>query len=209
MRSHGWWVPLTGVGAVVLLIIGFVVSGEPPDLSDSSAREIADFYKDNKDALFVGAALQAVSLTFLLFFAAHLSRMIRALEGDGGLLSRVAFAGAVIFAAGGAFDATLTFTMAETADDISPASLQTLSALFSNDFVPLALGIQVFLLSVGLAAIRLGTLPKWLGWVAVLVAVLAITPIGFVSFMALGLWILVVSVLLTVRGRRTGAEPAA
>ena len=51
---------LPGSRAVVLLIIGFVVQGEPPDLSDDSAREIVDFYTDNKDALFVGAALQAV-----------------------------------------------------------------------------------------------------------------------------------------------------
>ena len=57
--------------------------------------------------------------------------------------------------------------------------------------MPLAVGLQVFLLGRRPGRVRLGMLPKWLGWVAVLVAVLAITPIGFVSFMAMALWILV------------------
>ena len=78
----------------------------------------------------------------------------------------MAFGGALIFAAGGAFDATLTFTMAETAEDIPPQSLLALSALFENDFVPLAVGLQLFLLGVGLAGWRLGVLPKWLAGIA-------------------------------------------
>ena len=46
--------------------------------------------------------------------------MIRALEGDRGLLCHASPSPVrLIFAAGGAFDATLTFTMAETADDIA------------------------------------------------------------------------------------------
>ena len=207
--DRGWLVPLTGVAFVALLIAGFAIGGEPPDVGDDPAREFVDFYVDDKDKVMFGAALQTVAIAFFVFFFAHVSRLVRVAEGDGGLLSRVTFGGALIFAAGGAFDATLSFTLAETAEDISPQSVKAFGALFENDFMPLALGILLILLSMGLAAIRLGVLPKWLGWIALVLAVIAVTPIGFAAFLGTALWILVVSVLLAVRGRRTATRPAA
>jgi hypothetical protein len=202
MGPKGWWVPLTGVAFVVLLIVGFAIGGEPPDVGDDSAREVVDFYVDGKDGLIIGAVLQTVACAFFVFFFAHLSRLVRLAEGEGGLLSRVTFGGALIFAAGGAFDATLIFVLADSAEDISPQSVKTLAALYENDFLPLALGILLILLSMGLATIRLGVLPKWLGWIALALVVIALTPIGFAAFIGTALWILVVSILLTVRGRR-------
>ena len=79
--------------------------------------------------------------------------------------------------------------------------MQALQALWDNDFVPLALGSLVFLISAGLSIVRHGVLPKWLGWVALVLAVIGFTPIGFVAFVGAGLWIAVVSVILAVRAR--------
>jgi hypothetical protein len=56
----------------------------------------------------------------------------------------------------------------------------------------------------GAAAVQTGLLPKWLGWAAVVIGVVAITPIGFFSFLGVGLWLLVAGILLALR-----AEPAA
>jgi len=202
--DRGWLVPLTGIVGVVLLIVAFLVQGEPPSLGDDPAREFVTFYSDNKDQLMLGAALQGLAVTFLVFFFAHIRREISAAEGNRGMLANVAFGGAVIFAAGGAFDATLTFSMAETAEDVGPQSLLALSALFENDFIPMAVGLQLFLLGTGLAAWRLGVLPKWLAGIAVLLGVLAVTPIGFVSFLAMALWIPITAILLALRIRRGG-----
>ncbi len=47
-RDKGWLVPLTGVAFLLVVIAGFTISGEPPDPADDSAREIVDFYVDNK-----------------------------------------------------------------------------------------------------------------------------------------------------------------
>ncbi len=207
--NRGWLVPLTGIAGVVILIVGFFVQGEPPDLGDDRAREFVDFYSDNQDRLFLGAALQGVAVTFLVFFFAYVRRAISAAEGGRGMLANVAFGGAIIFAAGGAFDATLTFAMAETAEDIPPQSLLTLSALFENDFVPLAVGLQLFLLGVGLAGWRLGVLPKWLAGIALVLGVIAVTPIGFVSFIAMVLWIPITSILLALRAKRGGTAATA
>ncbi len=207
--DRGWLTPLTGIAGVVLLIAAFLTQGEPPSLGDDPAREFVTFYSDNKDQLLVGAALQGLAVTFLVFFFAHIRREIRAVEGDRGMLASVAFGGGLIFAAGGAFDATLTFAMAEAADEVPPQSLLALSALFENDFIPLAVGLQLFLLGVGLAAWRLGVLPKWLAGIALVLGVITVTPIGFVSFLAMALWIPATAILLALRARRGGGVATA
>jgi len=207
--DRGWLVPLTGIAGVVLLIVGFFVQGEPPSLGDDPAREFVEFYTDNKDQLMLGAALQAVAVTFLVFFFAYVRREIATAEGGRGMLAQVAFGGALIFAVGGAFDATLTFAMAETAEDLRPQSLAALSALFENDFFPMAVGLQLFLLGVGLAAWRLRVLPKWLAGIALLLGIVAVTPIGFVSFIAMALWIPITAIVLALRARSGGTVTAA
>jgi hypothetical protein len=44
-------------------------------------------------------------------------------------------------------------------------------------------------------------MPKWLGWVALILAVIGFTPIGFIALLGTGVWIVIVSVLLAVRAR--------
>jgi hypothetical protein len=208
-NSKEWLVPLTGVAFFVLLIVSFVVAGEAPD-TDEGASEVVDFYTDNKDSIMAGAGIGTIAASALVFFGAYLRKVLRAAEGGTGILSLTAFIGTVIIAIGGAIDSTISFAMAETAEDIDPTSLQALHALFENDFFPIALGLQVLLLASGISIVRHGALPTWLGWVAIVFGVIAITPIGFVSFMAGALWIVVVSILLSIRARgESGAAPAA
>ena len=198
-----WWAPLTGVAFLVVLIVSFLVGGEPPDASEP-AQEIVDHYVDNKDSVQIGAGLSTLAALLLVFFAGVLRRVLRAAEGVGGTLSAVAFAGAVIMATGAAIDASIGYALADRADDIEPAGVQALQALWENDFFPVALGSSVLLLGAGLSIVRHGALPRWLGWVAIVLGVIGMTPIGFVGFLGGALWVLVVSVLLTLKMR---AEP--
>jgi hypothetical protein len=193
-------VPLTGVAFVVVLIIGFLVGGEPPDVKNPP-QEIVDHYVDNKDSVQFGVLFELIAAGLLLFFVGYLRKVLRAAPGEGGMLPAVALAGATVMAVGAAFDAAISFSLAEAADDIEPTSVQALQALWDNDWPPIALGAAVLLLSSGLSIALYGSLPRWLGWVAVLLGVVGFTPIGFVAFLGGGLWILVVSVMLTVRAR--------
>ena len=204
-RQGGGSVALTGLAFVVLVIVGFAVGGEPPGV-DEPAQELVDFYSEDEDKQFLGAALVGIGGTLFVFFGGYLKSVLRDAEGPAaGPLPTIMFAGVLIFVTGAAFDATLTFALAETADDIDPASVQALAALFENDFIPLAVGLQIFLLALGLSIVRHGALPQWIGWVAILFGVIAVTPIGFVAFLAAGLLIIVMSVLLTMRARRDQA----
>jgi hypothetical protein len=199
-----WWVPLTGVAFVVLAIVAFFVAGEPPD-ADSPVQEIVDHYVDNEDAIFAGALLIGVAAALLIFFAGVLRGVLREAEGEGGVLSLVAFAGAVVLAVGAAIDGTISVALADKADTIDPAAVQALQALWDNDFLPLAMGTLVFLFASGLSIVRHGVLPRWLGWAAILFAVISVTPIGFAGFIGGALWILVVSVWLTLKFRAPDA----
>ena len=202
--NREWWVPLTGVAFIVIAIIGGLIAGEPPD-ADSPVQEIVDHYADNKDAIEVGSFVGVAAVVLLVFFGAYLRSVLSAAEGPGGILSALALVSAAIVAVGLAIDITISIALAEAVDDIEPAAVQALQALWDNDFVPLALGSLIFLISTGLSILRHGALPKWLGWAALVLAVIGFTPLGFVAFIGAGLWIAVVSVMLTVRARSATA----
>jgi len=202
MRKDSRLVPLTGVAFVVLVIVGFMLGGEPPDVTEDSAKEIVDFYADNKDARIAGAILAAIGGTLFVFFGGYLRQVLLDGEGPGGILSSIAFAGVIIFSAGIAIDSTITFGLAETADDIDPSAVQALGALYNYDFVVFAMGLQIFLLATGLSAVRHGSLPKWIGWIAIVLAVIALTPIGFFAFLGSGILVLIMSVVLTLKPRK-------
>jgi hypothetical protein len=205
-RSKEWLVPLlTGVGFIVLGILSFVIGGEPKS-ADDPVREIVDFYVDNKDSLRVASFLGVAAVLLLIFFGAYLRRVLHAAGGDAEILSLVAFLGLVVVAVGFAIDITITIALVEAADDIAPAGVQALQALWDNDFVPLALGSLMFLWATGLAVIRTGVLPKWLGWVMIAFGVVGLTPIGFVAAAGAAILVLVLSIVLSLRARSAPAS---
>jgi Domain of unknown function (DUF4386) len=203
-RSKEWLVPLTGVGFIVLGIVSFIVGGEPKS-ADHPVREIVGFYVDNKDSVQAGAFIGVAATVLLVFFGAYLRRFLRAGAGEGEMLSLVSFVGLAIVAVGFAIDTTILIALSEAADDINPIAVQSLQALWDNDFVPLVLGVLLFLWGTGLSVIRSGVLPRWLGWVMLVLGVVGLTPIGFASAIGSAILVLVLSILLSVRARTAAA----
>lgn len=205
---------LTGLAFLVLAIVAFAVGGEPPDPTSDKPQEVIDFYADNEGRQVVSAILVGIAATLLVFFGGVIRKVLRDGEGPGGgILPAVAFAGTIIIATGLAIDATITIALIEAVDaveeEVDPVAVQTLSVLYNNDFVPFAVGSQIFLIAAGLSIVRHGALPKWLGWIAIVLAVLAVTPIGFVAFIGMGFLVAVFSVILALRDRRPEPGPTA
>ena len=206
MNNKAWLAPLTGVLFVVALIAAIMIQGEPPDPTKDSAQEVVDFYKDNDSATQWSAALLSLAAVFFVFWGGWLRGVLRGAPGSTDVLSTVAFGGAVLFAAGVTVSAAISFTMGDLADDVSEEVINTLNALSWDFFFPMAAGICILLLASGISIVRHGPFPSWLGWVAILIGVVCLTPAGFFGIMAAAIWLLVVSVL-GIRAAR--AVPAA
>ena len=204
-----WLVPLAGVAFIVLAIVSIAFGGGEPPEAKEGAQKVVDHYVDNKDSIQISGFVSTVAGVALIFFFGYLRKVLRAAEGENGMLSLVAFVGSAILATAIAIDSTIAFALAEQADDIDPAAAQALQALWDNDWMPFALGTIVMLLAAGLSIVRHGALPKWLGWIAILLAVIGMTPVGFVGFLGGAVWILIVSVMLSMRARSAQAPPPA
>ena len=206
-RSREWLVPLTGVAFAVFLIVSFIVAGEPKG-ADEPVREVVDYYLDNEDSVQIGAILSMVAALLLIFFGAYLRQVLRdAAGGEGEILSLVSFIGLVIVAVGAAIDSTISFALAEAANDIDPVAVQALQALWDNDFVPLIMGTLAFLWATGISVIRSGVFPKWLGWIMLVLGVIGVTPLGPIAAIGAAILVLVLSILLTLRARSAASPP--
>jgi hypothetical protein len=187
--------PLTGILFVVLAIAAFVVSGETPG-TDDSRQEIVSFYLDNDSEMQFSGALLALACVALAFFIASLRQALRAAAGDEGGLSTVTLLGGLMIIVGASLFAGIAFTLGDAADELPTSAILTLNALNSDLFFPVAVGTAVFNLGLALAVLRHGGLPRPLGWVALVLAIAGLTPLGFFAFVATGLVIIWISVVL-------------
>jgi hypothetical protein len=198
---------LTGILFVVLIIIAFIVGGNTPDVNDSP-RDIVSFYIDNDTEQQVGAALVALGCVAFVFFLGTLRQSLRAAAGDEGGLSTVALLGGLMIVVGASIFAGLTFTLGDAADDMPASATVALNALNSDLFFPIAVGTAAFNIGLGLGVLRHGGLPRWLGWVALVIGIAGLTPAGFFAFLATGIVIVAASVVLFQQAGEAEPRPA-
>ncbi|MCD7437927.1 hypothetical protein K4B79_06760 [Streptomyces lincolnensis] len=201
--------PLTGLLAVALTVVAFLLYGDTPDV-DAAGAEVASYYDDHRAQTAVSLYLLVLASVFFVLFAAHLARVVRAVPGGGDWLHRAVAAGGVLIAVGFLVGASLSLALLDLSDKDSAAeaSLQALNALSEDFFIPFVGGMGLMLLAAGLATVRAEAAPwpRWLSWTAVALGVLVFVPwVGFFAFMLAGLWVAAVSVLLA---RRPSGAPA-
>jgi hypothetical protein len=188
--------PLTGLVFVAIVIAAFAIEGSTPEEHDSAAK-VQAFYTNHHDKHSAVAFVLAIAIPFLLFFVSSLRYDLRRTGGTG-QLANVAFAGGALAASGFAFVAAVHLALANAGESLTTlGTTQTLNVLDNNDFIPAAAGVAVLVLAAGASVVRHGGLPKWLGWLGIVIGILAFTPAGFFAFLAAGIWILIASVMLT------------
>jgi len=198
---------ITGLVGVALLVTSGIVGGETPDF-DAPVGEVTSFYVDEEGSQGAAAILAAYGAFFLAFFVSRVRRALRLAEGPVARLSTAALAGGVLMAVGITIFAGLGFALADAADSMEPAATQALHVLNSDMFFTLAVGSGVFLLATGLGTIRFGGLPTWLGWLALIIGILCVTPVGFFAFLAGLIWMAIASIVLCVGAEDTTAPAA-
>ena len=189
--------PLTAFAFVALVIASFVVLGETPS-SDAPTDEVVNFFKDNQDEAGISAGLLSLASLFLVWFAASLRGALRRAGEDADRLATISFTGLVFVALGFLCFAGFNATLSDIADNSStvPGEVVQAVSVLNEDFFPiLGVGIVMSMFATGLAIVRHGPFPRWLGWVGIAIAILFI-PVWFIGFPGTGLFLLVLSVLM-------------
>jgi hypothetical protein len=204
-----WFPPFTGVLFVVFVVAITILIGMGQDATKKTAQEIVNHYTDHNTRESIGAILIVFASSLILYFGGWLRRLLRDAEGPGGILSAVAFGGAIVFAAGAAVAGSIHLALADLADDINPIALQAINGIDFDMFFFFPVGLGTLVLATGISAVRHGALPKWLAWVSIVLGVLFFTPAFFIFFFVGPLWFLVVSIWGIRHELANGAAPAA
>jgi hypothetical protein len=213
MTRYDRWMPLTGVVAVALWVIGvFVLEGVSPD--GESGEEILAYFDDEDTSIFIGAFLIALGTAFFLWFVGILRAALYAAEGPPGRLTAIAFAGAVgkaVFDMGLAGATAAGALAADEADVLSPEGAQAMFFIDDAFFIGAEFMGVVFMAAAAATILTTRALPAWLGWLALVIAVgLLIVPIGW-AFLLFGvpLWVLLASIVLFMRPAGVAAGESA
>jgi hypothetical protein len=192
------WATLIGVPFAAVWLAGVFVGGSTPN-SDASAQHAVSNFMSHRTHDRVSVFLLAYGALFAMFFAAALRSYLKArLKGDG--LVTLGFSGMVIFVVGALTLIGMEFAATDVPGKITPSAEQALNVLQNDVFFALFVGTGIFLIGNGLAIVAAAALPKWLGWIAVPLAVASVTPIGwFVAIFVLPIWALIISVLMFMR----------
>jgi hypothetical protein len=211
------WAPASGVVSVILMVIAFLVAGSSPDSGDSETK-IASYLSSSshQNRNFAAFFIFVAGVLFMLVFFSVLRSRLAAAEGPGGHLAQLAFGSGVASAA--LWIGTVSFFVAPLAVANDRGTLKDPGGIYalSNDggyllwVGAVVLGALV-VWATSAVVLKTGMLPRWFGWVGVVVGVICLFAIFFIPAFVYWAWILVGSLLLLrpQAGASTTAPPAA
>lgn len=189
------YAPLSGIAFAVLLVAG-LFSGSEPAATNSSPVKVVHYYALHRSEIQTSSILVAAALLFLVLFIGTLrSHMRRSAAAEG--LGAIALAGVTIMAGAGLLAVAIEYCLAHNLPVMTPATVQAANIIAQEVFVPILGGIFLITFTSFLAIMRGVELPRWLGWISLVIAVgSVIPPIGLGVFLAFILWAVIVSVLM-------------
>lgn len=199
--------PLTGAAFFVVVVVALIIEGSPPD-ADKPTQEVVSWWTENDSKSLAAALLGGLASALLVWFGGSVRATLRRAEGEPGRIAAIAFGGFLIAGVGNASLFGFVSAAAQTAGDVPAEVTQTLSVLSELFFIPFAMGLLVALLATSVVILRHGgPLPRWLGFVAIVIAIVFLTPADLAAAIATAVWILNVSVLLFLREQPEPATP--
>ena len=214
---------LAGLIFVVLVVVGALITGSPPSPDDSVAK-IGKYYTDHTGTIRTGAFLTGLGSAAFLWFLGSVWATLRRSD-DTRRLATIATGGGIVglITAVTAFALNAAVALAveqgrESVQLVNPKFIYVLSGVVGGmgNF-----GIAVFVVAVGVAALRTGVFPAALGWASLVIALgwvvaglvvlttsTAIFALGFIVFLVWLAWVLVISFLLYRPVRAAPAAPA-
>lgn len=194
----------------VAIVVVAVVIGNPPS-TNATANKVMSYYHAHQGVTYASAYLIALAVLVGVPYFWYLRDHLTHAASEARTLLTIGFVGAVLFGVSGLLGAGMKFALADGshAGNIPAGTLQALNMLQQDFNTPAtAVGTALFLIPTGLAIVRAGGLPRWLGWVGIVFGIISAT--GFAGPVGVGLWILVASVTMLVqRDANLAAAPSA
>jgi hypothetical protein len=189
--------PVTGLLFVALMLVGVAESGNSPDSNASGAHVIA-FYEAHQHSQKVADILFVFAAAFVVFFAGSLHNYLRRTPNVASA-SALILVGAALLAVGLTVLSGADYALADVPGQLSTSAAQALNVIGNDVFYTLPVGGCVFGIASAVAILRGGALPKWLGWVAVIIGIAMATPAFWISAIVLFVWVLIVAGVIYAR----------
>jgi hypothetical protein len=188
---------LTGpLFAVVWLEMTFVMGEDGPGES-ASGKAVIDYVDDHEGALLFGVFAGPAIAALILVFFSHVRTVARERTPLAGAGPSVMVGGAVVWAGGMLFSSCLELAGVTAADKDLEQVAQTLNVLIEASWLPFIGGIALTLIGAGMTVLRTGIVSRWLGWVALVVGLVALCgPGGLLGFFVGPLWMRVAGIML-------------
>ena len=181
------WDRLSALGGVLFVfffIVGMLLPGSPPTVDDS-AEDVVAFFADNRGPILTGTLLVGLGVLAMLWFVSSLVEAMRRV--DEGRLANVAQMVFVLTFAVGTVSALAKAALAYSVVGlIQPDEVR---ALFHLTLVLDTMGSLVFAafaLAIAGAAMRTTFLPRWWGFVSLVMGLIAI--LGATAWSRDGFW---------------------
>jgi len=209
------WASLGGVLYVVLFVIGVIVMFDGEPNSDASPARVIAYYSQSshRDKINIGWVIAGLGVFFFLWFLAALRQTIRRLEGGDGFLTALTTIGGAIYATLAFAALALNAGIRTMSDDtfhhtVYPGLIHAADDASYMMHATGGAGASAMIFAATIAGMRARAIPSWAGWLGILAGIFALFSIIFFPQAAIGIWILVVSGGMFIRGMggdQTGA----
>jgi hypothetical protein len=203
---------LSGVAFVVIALGGVVVfGGNTPD-TGASAAKVVSYYSEHTTRQSIAAFVLAASVPFLVVFGIYLASFSRRGTDTGAAIlgRRLLIAGTAIEAAMLLATALIHFALTDAVDQgVTGDGARALNMLDSDSWIAWNSAFGVMMLGAG-ATVFASALPRWMGWLALVLGVLLFIPFAdFFALLVTLIWIIVASIYLYRQGGGEAAASAA
>jgi hypothetical protein len=203
---------LCGVVAGLCGLVTFIVS--PTLVSEWTDEIMADNellaaeLVGSEAKVWVTQVLTSLAAILLVVFGAGLRRRLAAQEPVGSLLPTVALGGTLLTATmclvGGGISTELFWSLSEGAGATDPDTLAAQLGIF-NTMLWVWAGMGLTSGAVAVAALRHGSVQRWIGWVSVVFTVLVLgtqlAPVQYMALVPASLWLVIAGAGLARRER--------
>jgi hypothetical protein len=205
-RRVGWIHTLGAIGAI-LLPLGLLFSFFTSEDTGDTAAELIAYAEDSSTDVWL---LQILALAAPLLIGAFVASLRVRLRAANEAYQALTVIGGSLFIAFFGVAMTLWAAPLLSGDELTTAGAEAYLAFDDAGWVLLGMsGISIgaMIIGVSLAALDLGVVPKWAGWVSLLLGVVSLATIVAVGIFAWAVWLIAAGIFLLLG--RDRVAPAA